>query len=57
MADRDAIGIGDRNAESAVRADGCEDSEITAQVRVEDAKPVRFARLPRKPEQRGQREH
>ena len=57
MADGDTSGVGDRDAYLAVRAGHGEPGEVAAQVWVEDAESVRFARPVREAEQRGQRDH
>jgi hypothetical protein len=57
MADGDAVWVGDRNAESTVRAGSGEGGQVAAQVRVENTEPVSFAGSFREPEQHGQREN
>ena len=57
MADRYAVRVGDRDADPAVRADGGEFRELTAQLRVEDAEPVPFAWAVRAAKQGGQWEN
>jgi hypothetical protein len=57
MADGYAVRVGDRNADPAVRADGGEFRELTAQLRVEDAESVPFAGAVREAKQCGQREN
>jgi hypothetical protein len=57
VADGDAVGVGDRDADPAVRAGGGECGKVAAQVRVENAQSVPFAGPVREAEQRGQREN
>lgn len=56
MADRDAVGVGNREADPGMRTGGGKADQVAAQVGIEDAEPVCFAGPFGQPEQRGQRD-
>ena len=54
--DRDAVGVGDRDAHVGVRAGCGESGKVAAKVRVEDTQSVPFTWAVCEPKQGGQRE-